>query len=334
MTAILSFLKPEKPRTLDCVRFLRLLLQGMSLHAAEGRAEEVSRFRAEIDGVSERLTARSSSEEILVEIGAVIQMLKEQKARSDGFMNAHVRERQAMLAMMSSTIAFLATSSAVGVEQLQCIEKNLETTADIDDVRLFRVKLSECLTVVRNESVRVRDVSQNQIRQLKDDLDRAARQSPLPRSLDPTTGLGSRSEAEQMIASSILDGKDATLALFLVDRIAAINSRFGRKVGDEILLTVAQRLAKQLPEASPLFRWSGPAFIAAIDTRGASQAVDRQINQITSERLEKNINANGRTVMLPISCSAVVQRIKPGDSAEAVFHTLDRFVASHTGEPQ
>jgi GGDEF domain-containing protein len=267
--------------------------------------------------------------------------------RSSTFLKARTREMQGMLGMMSDTIAFLASSSTVGVERLQSIEKNLETAADIDDVRLSRLKLSECLTSLRNESFRLRDDSRKRIQILQEGLDRAASElnaasgtsaqgnapvnGAVRRVLDPATGLQTRSAAEMAIAAKIVDGKDELVALFLVDRLPALNSRFGRKVGDEILLLVAQHLGQHLPETSPPFRWSGPAFVALANKGDAAPTTERQIKHVASMRLEKNIDTAGRTVMLPISCSVVLQKIVASDSAEAVFQALDKFVASHGG---
>jgi GGDEF domain-containing protein len=151
--------------------------------------------------------------------------------------------------------------------------------------------------------------------------------------VDPATGLQLRTDAEQLIASRIVEGKDALVALFLVDRLSSLNSRFGRKVGDEVLLMVAQHLGQQLPEKSPPFRWSGPAFLAVLGLSGGSQSTERLVRQIAAARLEKNTEALGRSVLLPVSCSVVVLKIGAGDSAEIVFHTLDKHVASHSGDP-
>ena len=78
---------------------------------------------------------------------------------------------------------------------------------------------------------------------------------------DATTGLQSRVQAEQLI-ESIVQGQQsdkggAAIAIFLVNRIVSLNARFGRKVGDEILVLVAAHLGRKLPFTSAPFRWSG-----------------------------------------------------------------------------
>jgi len=52
-----------------------------------------------------------------------------------------------MVSMMSGTVAFLASSSTVGVEQLQAIERHLENASRAEEVHSFRLKLADCLAV-------------------------------------------------------------------------------------------------------------------------------------------------------------------------------------------
>jgi GGDEF domain-containing protein len=133
-----------------------------------------------------------------------------------------------------------------------------------------------------------------------------------------------------MIASSIAGGKESVICIFLVDRLAALNSRFGRKVGDEILLLVAEHLGRKLPDTSPPFRWSGPAFVAVVG--GASQRTEFQIKKIATTKLEKSFEANGRSVLLPISFSVRLQPLTTRDCTETIFDTIDRLIAAHSGE--
>jgi GGDEF domain-containing protein len=120
------------------------------------------------------------------------------------------------------------------------------------------------------------------------------------------------------------------ICIFLVDRLAALNSRFGRKVGDEILLLVAEHLGRKLPDTSPPFRWSGPAFVAVVG--GASQRTEFQIKKIATTKLEKSFEANGRSVLLPISFSVRLQPLTTRDCTETIFDTIDRLIAAHSGE--
>src|ERR1700678_830109 len=96
MTSIKSFLKRGKPTASDFIRFLQLLLQGMTVHGAEGAADDMGRFRDELAAVSDRLTEQASAEEILLGIAAAIHAMDEFNRRSSTFLKARTREMQGM----------------------------------------------------------------------------------------------------------------------------------------------------------------------------------------------------------------------------------------------
>ena len=235
--------------------------------------------------------------------------------------------------MMTETITFLSTSSNTGVEQLQTVERNLKKASNIGDIRMLRGKLDECLQVVRNESNRLREESDTRIATLREGVERTAnhvRSAGLDRAADPATGLSGRSAAEELIAANVSQGKDFVVALFLVDRLAHVNGRFGRQTGDEVLLQVAQHVGQRL-EGGSLFRWSGPALAAIQEVRGSFNEIERQMKRVASLRLEKTIATDGRFILLPVTCSYLLQKVSAGDSAGVVARNLDRFVSTHTG---
>src|ERR1035438_8742310 len=145
---------------------------------------------------------------------------------------------------------------------------------------------------------------------------------------DPATGLQGRAAAEEMIAAKISEGKEFVVTLFQIDRLAHINGRFGRKTGDEILLEVAQYVGKELNTGS-LFRWTGPALVAILEIQPSLNAVQRQLKRIASMRIEKSIETDGRSVLLPITCSFLQQEVSARGSVETVAHNMDKFVGTH-----
>jgi GGDEF domain-containing protein len=334
LVSIKKFLRPGKPRPEDYIRFLQLLLQGISLHAVEADEKDLFRFRHEISEISERLSDQSSADDILVAVGTVIRAMSENSRTTARHTHAYLRELQTMLAMMTETIAFLSASSKTGVEQLHNVEKNLQKASSIDDIRVLRGKLDDCLTMVRNERNRIREESQTRITALREGVERTAshvRLADITQVTDPATGLPGRGAAEEMIAAKISVGKDFVIALFLVDRLSHVNARLGRKVGDEILLEVAQHIGQQ-PVAGSLFRWSGPAFILISDIHPSLSAVQRQMKRIASMRIEKTVETEGRSILLLVTCSFMIQEISARDSLEALGRNFDRFVAAQTGE--
>jgi len=55
--------------------------------------------------------------------------------------------------------------------------------------------------------------------------------------------------------------------VFIVNRLASIHARFGRAVGDEVMLLTAERLAQYLPTGAAVFRWSESGLVAIAESR-------------------------------------------------------------------
>jgi GGDEF domain-containing protein len=145
-------------------------------------------------------------------------------------------------------------------------------------------------------------------------------------SSDAVTGLPARALAEQAIAAKISAGKEHVVALYRVDNLAAINSRLGRATGDDILLMVAQQLAKRL-SCSTLYRWSGPAILAILEIATTVETAESQARLAGAMRLEKTVEAKDRSVLLPIACQCQVQRVSPLTTAETVYQGIDQFAS-------
>jgi GGDEF domain-containing protein len=368
IVSIKKFLGTEKPKPEDYIRFLQLLLKGISLHAVEANEIELSRFRQEVSDISGTLSVHSTAEEIDTSIGFVIRAVTGYNRMAARISHAHVQELQDMLAMMTRTIAFLSDSSKTGIEQLQVVEKNLHTASTISDVRVLRSKLKHCLGLVRSESIRLREESQARIAELQEGVERtathmraaeitpeedavAAAEAPaehssieqpsiehssgeigerdrVMRTDDLLTGLRGRDAAEDLIAANISQGKEFIVTLFLVDRFAQVSGRFGGEAADEVLLMVARHLGEQVGAGS-LFKWSGPAFAAILESEEPLHAIEQRMGRVASKRFEKTLEINRRMVLFPVACSFMVQKVSDADLVENIAAMLDDFVASN-----
>jgi GGDEF domain-containing protein len=148
----------------------------------------------------------------------------------------------------------------------------------------------------------------------------------------PANGLPDRSSAEQEIAAKIASNRDCVCGLFLVNRLASINARFGRTVGDEIMLLVAERLAQHLPAGVAVFRWSESALVALVEVEPNIAEVTRRLARAASMNLEKNIETEHRFVLVPITLAFTLKRLSGNCSPPDTFQELDRFVSINTGE--
>jgi GGDEF domain-containing protein len=154
----------------------------------------------------------------------------------------------------------------------------------------------------------------------------------MPPAIEPMTKFSGRSAAEQAIAGKIEAAADCVCGVFIVNRLASINARFGRSVGDEVMLLAAERLAQHLPAGAVVFRWSESALVALVEVAGNISEVTRRYARAASMSLEKNIETEHRFVMVPITLSFTLKRLSGTCSSSDIFTELDRFVSVNTGE--
>jgi GGDEF domain-containing protein len=315
----------------DYIRYLQLLLQGVSLHAIESDPEALCRFRNEILSIADALDECAGADDLALNVGKALRALEEYNQSAASSLTGHANELRSMLVMMTETVAFLSSSNETSVSQLSLIEKKLQRASTLEDVRQLRGQMADCLTVVRSESSRLQAESRARLDSLQGEVERVSsrlRMGVLDSSSDPITGLPTRALAEQAIAAKISSRKECLVALFVIDRLASINGKFGRTVGDDVLLLVAQQLAKRLSGAT-LFRWSGPALAALLEVVTDETTAESQAKAAASMRLEKSIETNGRLVFLLITLFGQVRRISSNDSLEAVCGEFDQFISAH-----
>jgi GGDEF domain-containing protein len=328
---------PEKRFSLpsEIIDHLQILIRGIALHAIEGDPNDLQELQHRMSGIADTLTVDSSPDDLLVGIGKTLRALEEYNRRAAVIFKGQVEELRGMLTTMTSTVIFITSSSETSVKQLNVIESKLQRANTLEDTRQIKKHLTDCLTLVRSESLRLQTEARAKINTLKQDVDRLSNRLKSVNaedSQDPVTGLPGRNSAEEAIAAKIATGKEFLAVLFMLDRMSTINGRFGRLVGDDILVTGAQMLAQKL-SGTTLYRWSGPAFVAVFDPSVNVAQAETRATQAAALRVEKNIEADNRSVLIVITASCHLQRISGKIAPDAVFRSMDTFMASRGGTP-
>jgi GGDEF domain-containing protein len=137
------------------------------------------------------------------------------------------------------------------------------------------------------------------------------------------TGLPARCFAENKLARAHAHPSDCHLALFVVKRMAAINTRFGGSQGDQVLLKVVQFLQQSLPEFEDLFRWSGCALVALAPPDETYRALRLKVQMIENTRLSPAIKWQGTSAMVPVTIDCEIIRLKEFESPYKLFSRMD-----------
>ncbi|MEM9035236.1 MAG: EAL domain-containing protein [Actinomycetota bacterium] len=130
---------------------------------------------------------------------------------------------------------------------------------------------------------------------------------------DQLTGLPNRAAALAEVHASLVAREQTTALLFLdLDGFKAINDRYGHDGGDQLLVTVADRLRRTVPKESLVARFGGDEFLIVADADDAL-TIAEQIR---------------RTIRRPIDIGVAVVEIDTsiGLATASDQHTADQLV--------
>jgi GGDEF domain-containing protein len=289
-------------------RMAHLLLQAIGMHAVEGEQADYNAFRATIADLEASLAQEPSESNLLVTTGAAIKALRDYNRRTSLFIRAKSGELQIIVGMLTDAMAQITTASQTSIVRLQDLHKEIVQAVMVEDMRTVKLRLSDCLESMRVEIDRQRQETVEAVEGLKQGLKKA--QEPLPTEAsarpDPLTGLPLRLEAEAAMRVACDPQSHTFAALFVLDRIQAIKSRFGSALGDEVLLLFQKHLLKGLSAEDELFRWGPDSFLALLLRSESGEQVRRELGRFLSGRLEETFEVGARSVTLPIASTWTV----------------------------
>src|SRR4051794_29907208 len=101
---------------------------------------------------------------------------------------------------------------------------------------------------------------------------------------DPLTGLANRTVLMDRLHQALLrmDRSSGVLAVLYVDldRFKVVNDSLGHRVGDQLLIQMAQRLARHVRPADTLARLGGDEFVIVAEAMASEQAAIELANRI------------------------------------------------------
>jgi GGDEF domain-containing protein len=313
-------------------RMAQLLLQAIGLHAVEGDRSDYDGFRAAVADLQTSLAEDPSPANILVSTGSAVKALQDYNRRTSNFIRARGIELQSIVGMLTQAMSQISTGSEVSIHRLHDLEKQIEHASMVEDMRTLKTRLSECLETIQTETVRQRDDSKRVVA----DLDQGLRKAQEPQIVRPVgeadslTGIPMRPQAEQAMRTACADGVHTYAALFLLDRIQAISSRFGFALGDQVILFFLQHLSQGLRADDQIFRWGPGAFLALLPRKEAAAQVRSELGKFLSRRMEQSFAVADRSVVVPIGSTWVVVPLFESGVNEVV-HKLEVFASAATG---
>jgi len=131
---------------------------------------------------------------------------------------------------------------------------------------------------------------------------------------DALTGLANRrllmDRLNQSRLSSARTHNHGALMFLDIDRFKQVNDRYGHEAGDQVLITVAQRLRRGLREVDIVARFGGDEFVVLLDALGQPEPdAVRQTDSVAQKILlamQQNFDLQGHSFEASLSIGAVV----------------------------
>jgi diguanylate cyclase (GGDEF)-like protein/PAS domain S-box-containing protein len=136
---------------------------------------------------------------------------------------------------------------------------------------------------------------------------------------DPLTGLANRASfiASAQRAHDLRHRTGQSMALFCfdLDRFKLVNDSLGHAVGNEVLLTIAERLRQAMPTALALCRLHGDEFAALEPGVSDTDTALQRAEELRARLTEPMRLSTGRTLTITPSVGVVVFEDGPADAA-------------------
>lgn len=221
------------------------------------------------------------------------------------------------------------------IQNQEAEQKVVKAAEDLDQVNAELAKvvakglnIESELMETKNELLEVRkDLSKSQAKEKKA-LELALH--------DPLTGLPNRLMFEQSLDHGLRQSKRHgwKLAIMLIDldKFKSINDSYGHDIGDQVLITVAERLKAFIRGEDIISRWAGDEFVCVLLNTNLESDVIKTANKMV-DLVSEDCNLEG--IRLSVRASiGITMYPKDGKTADILFKKADRAMYKSKGTDQ
>jgi diguanylate cyclase (GGDEF)-like protein len=217
----------------------------------------------------------------------------------------------------------------------QVMEKALIQNKDVeqkvaqaaDDLRMVNVKLANEVAERMGIESELAEMKTD-LAEVREDLSKAEVNVEIAQQLalqDALTGLPNRASFEQGLEHGLIQAKRhgwSLAVLFIdIDKFKSINDSYGHAMGDQVLLTVADRLKSFVRGGDMVSRWGGDEFVCLLLEVKQDEDVTRLAEQLVN-RIAEPCKFNG-TVLSITSSIGIALYPEDGETADILFKNAD-----------
>jgi diguanylate cyclase (GGDEF)-like protein len=153
---------------------------------------------------------------------------------------------------------------------------------------------------------------------------------------DPLTGLPNRVSFEQGLERGLIQAKRhgwRLAVLFIdVDKFKIVNDSYGHVIGDQVLLTVANRLRSSVRGEDMVGRWAGDEFVCLLLEVKQDDDVTRLAEQLVN-RIAEPYEVDGAVLSITLSIGIAIYP-EDGETEDILFKNADTAMYKAKGTRQ
>jgi len=304
----------------------RVLLAGIAEHTVLGRIEEVAKFRRAVQALLRRLDKPPSASSLSGIASEALAALERHSRDTGEYFREENEHMQSMVAMLTESVTEIWGQQDASVARLQGIEQRIERATGLDDIRVLRDELGQCLLDLREAAAHQRGVAAAMSRHLGEQVkytqSLAAHGSRLRRGLAGEIDL-----APEGAAAVPEPAPTCYVAAFKLRRGEHIAARFGESARQQMLQLVGQSLKLVVQPEDRLLRWKGKAFVAFLTSRETLREIRSRLSEAVAPLDQQQLEVGRNSALLSVGVDWMVFPQTQCASLDAAFGEVDAFLA-------
>jgi hypothetical protein len=231
------------------------------------------------------------------------------------------REMQRLLAAFNRAVMALADGGERAAGRFAAVGQTLERASRADSLPAMRAAIYEAAEALKRESEAHRAETAAQVEALGRRLEEA-RQRRGPGGLERD----GREAAIRALREAEALGTRAAVAGIVFDRLAALESRFGKAVAEEALSAFEAERIGEMALGGRVYGWAPQMRVWLMEAEGDAEQVRDRLEAALGEPFEYRTMAGGRAVMLALE-GRWMWGLMGRTSLEALIEEVDLFAA-------
>lgn len=278
-------------------------------------------FRNEMQDHRLAVKKAGSIERIRKAAEGVENLLEAYRRSESWFQMTQAAEMQKILAMLNDTLVALSTGSDRSISRLRQIDTALNRAHGITDIVALKATVAETMRFVRTEMHRERETTTKLLASTEEEFRRVRKALAASSGVFP-----GRKEAARILSGALRGGSRdrCFVAVFVVERYAALAARFGDELANNILHGFLRERLGPLAAAGGVFLWAPGCVVLVLERDGTLPEVRAEVAGVADAAYEYRVYMSDRVVPVALASRWMLCQGSDWDT-ESLLGEIDSF---------